>query len=249
MIQEKYLLDDLQNIIAELYCCGNNTQRLEEVKRRLQSLECKIKDSSSISRDQRNLLMRLIILQKEITSEVNTMKHEQITPSSSVVEHLAPMSSPGTDFKTFLLKTHRAEWCITNFHRERSRKTSKNYIDSEIFNLGTHADSVGYRYCLRAYLNGHKKDKDRHLALHLVIVRGDADDLLIWPFPYSVTISIYKRGGGVFTKTIIPDGSASFQKPTGPFNNPNGFKRFISKEELDDCVNNDTINIVVDIQD
>ena len=239
MVQESYLLEELKNIITKRFLCGNNTQSLEEVRKRLQHLERKLKDCSSMSRDRRYVFMSLIAPLKETTSEVI-----QREPPSPVFER----SSPGIDYNAFLIKIHSAQWRIKNVHQERSGVSSKEYIDSGPFNTGTDADSVGYTYRLRAYLNGRSRKKDKHLALYLIIVPGDTDGLLKWPFPYSVTISIYKKEGGLFSKTIVPDGSDSFKKPTSQLGKPIGFPRFISKEELDDCVNNDTINIVVDIQ-
>lgn len=40
----------------------------------------------------------------------------------------------------------------------------------------------GYKLCLRLYLNGDGSGKKTHLSLFIVIMRGEYDALLPWPF-------------------------------------------------------------------
>ena len=40
----------------------------------------------------------------------------------------------------------------------------------------------GYKLCLRLYLNGDGTGKRTHLSLFIVIMRGEYDALLSWPF-------------------------------------------------------------------
>lgn len=49
----------------------------------------------------------------------------------------------------------------------------------------------GYKLCLRLYLNGDGTGKKTHLSLFIVIMKGEYDALLPWPFRNKVS-----DGGG-----------------------------------------------------
>lgn len=54
----------------------------------------------------------------------------------------------------------------------------------------------GYKLCLRLYLNGDGTGKRTHLSLFIVIMKGEYDALLPWPFRNKVRAK-GDRGGGV----------------------------------------------------
>ena len=51
-----------------------------------------------------------------------------------------------------------------------------------------YTSQYGYKLQLKAYLNGHDQGKGTHLALFFVIMKGDYDPLLQWPFPHKITL-------------------------------------------------------------
>ena len=48
----------------------------------------------------------------------------------------------------------------------------------------------GYKMCLRVYLNGDGSGNDTHISIFFVLMRGDFDALLQWPFEQKVTLNI-----------------------------------------------------------
>ncbi len=46
----------------------------------------------------------------------------------------------------------------------------------------------GYKMCIRGYLNGDGMGYQSHLSLFFVIMRGEYDPLLKWPFEYKVSM-------------------------------------------------------------
>ena len=42
--------------------------------------------------------------------------------------------------------------------------------------------------CIRAYLNGDSSGYMTHLSLFLVVMKGECDGLLRWPFDYKVSM-------------------------------------------------------------
>ena len=48
----------------------------------------------------------------------------------------------------------------------------------------------GYKMCARVYLNGDGIGKGNFVSLFFVIMKGEHDDLLIWPFRNKVNFVI-----------------------------------------------------------
>jgi len=46
----------------------------------------------------------------------------------------------------------------------------------------------GYKMCIRAYLNGDGSGYKTHLSLFFVVMKGEYDALLKWPFDYKVSM-------------------------------------------------------------
>jgi TNF receptor-associated factor 2 len=93
--------------------------------------------------------------------------------------------------------------------------------------------------CLRLYLNGDGDTRDTHLSLFFVLLRGDYDAILKWPFPYKVTFylidhSTVNASQCHITDSFWPDLSLNcFQRPDSSMNNAYGIKTFYSLEQLE----------------
>jgi len=46
----------------------------------------------------------------------------------------------------------------------------------------------GYKMCIRAYLNGDGSGYTTHLSVFFVVMKGEYDALLKWPFDYKVSM-------------------------------------------------------------
>lgn len=49
-----------------------------------------------------------------------------------------------------------------------------------------YTSKYGYKMCLRIYLNGDGTGRGSHLSLFFVVMRGQSDALLKWPFNQKV---------------------------------------------------------------
>ncbi len=54
----------------------------------------------------------------------------------------------------------------------------------------------GYKMCIRGYLNGDGMGYQSHLSLFFVIMRGECDPLLKWPFEYKVSMILVGEFAG-----------------------------------------------------
>ena len=111
----------------------------------------------------------------------------------------------------------------------------------------------GYKMCARAYLNGDGLGKGSHLSLFFVLMRGEYDPLLPWPFRQRVTLTVLDQSGNRkhITDTFRPDPtSTSFRKPVGEMNIASGSPMFAPHANLESepYVVNDTIYICISVE-
>ncbi|XP_069491155.1 TNF receptor-associated factor 3-like [Ambystoma mexicanum] len=112
----------------------------------------------------------------------------------------------------------------------------------------------GYRLCCRLYPNGDGSGKGTHVSLFLVLMRGDYDDVLRWPFRQKVTFLVLDQTQQQkpFRESFVPDIlSASFHKPKSHMNVASGSPQFLKHSQLlastSPYLKNDTIYIKVAI--
>ena len=107
----------------------------------------------------------------------------------------------------------------------------------------------GYRMCLRCYLYGDGQGKGTHISLFVVLMKGEYDDLLAWPFSHRVSLSLINQDHPLspekaMTHKFLPNSeSSSFQKPKDTFNIASGFPEFAPLNIISNpsYVKNDTI--------
>ncbi|XP_013931158.1 PREDICTED: TNF receptor-associated factor 1-like [Thamnophis sirtalis] len=92
----------------------------------------------------------------------------------------------------------------------------------------------GYKLCMRIYLNGEGRGRGTHISLFIVLLKGDYDSLLPWPFTHKITFILLSQDhGDNLTTHLQPDPtSASFQRPETDLNEPSGFARFVPLAKL-----------------
>uniref|UniRef100_A0ABM5F7A8 TNF receptor-associated factor 1 isoform X2 n=1 Tax=Pogona vitticeps TaxID=103695 RepID=A0ABM5F7A8_9SAUR len=123
-------------------------------------------------------------------------------------------------------------WKITDVHR-KSYEAVCGKINS-FHSPPFYTSRYGYKLCMRIYLNGEGSSKGSYLSVFLVLLKGDYDALLPWPFAHKMTLTLLDQNDGEhFANTIHPDpASASFQRPVGEMNEASGFSRFIPLTKL-----------------
>ena len=109
--------------------------------------------------------------------------------------------------------------------------------------------------CARLHLNGEGIGKDSHMSLYFVLMKGDFDAILSWPFTHRVTMQLLDQSGQdnhVQDRFCPNSNSCAFQRPQSETNIAVGNPRFISKTDLgrreDMYMRDDTmfIEIIVD---
>ena len=135
-----------------------------------------------------------------------------------------------------LASTHTGSflWRIPEVAR-RKRDAFEGRITS-IYSPPFYSGRNGYKMCIRAYLNGDGIGFNTHLSVFFVLMRGEYDPLLKWPFESKVSLILVDqklRQHIVQTFKPSPD-SSSFQKPRSDMNMASGCPQFAKLSVLDE---------------
>lgn len=86
------------------------------------------------------------------------------------------------------------------------------------------------------YLNGDGAGRGTHLSFFFVLMKGEYDDILQWPFRQKVTLTLIDQKTCVkhLADAFRPDPtSISFQKPTNIMNVASGCPLFVAHSKLE----------------
>ncbi|XP_013877582.1 TNF receptor-associated factor 3 isoform X3 [Austrofundulus limnaeus] len=145
-------------------------------------------------------------------------------------------------------------WKIRDYKRRKQEAVAGKTLS--LYSQPFYTGYFGYKMCARVYLNGDGMGKGSHLSLFFVVMRGEYDALLPWPFKQKVTLMLMDQGpsrkhlGDAFK----PDpNSSSFRRPAAEMNIASGCPLFVSQNLLEtgSYIKDDTIfiKLTVDTSD
>lgn len=126
-------------------------------------------------------------------------------------------------------------WRVSDI--KRRYKEAQDGITYSLFSPPFLTSPHGYRLCLRMYLNGDGEGKGTHVSLFMVLMKGEHDSILTWPFNQKVILSLINQTSPNLTKSeaFLPDKfSSSFQRPLHEFNVAIGFPKFVPQSYIND---------------
>ncbi|XP_015750036.1 PREDICTED: TNF receptor-associated factor 2-like [Acropora digitifera] len=122
----------------------------------------------------------------------------------------------------------RLTWKITGYTRKRREAVSGRKVSfcSPCF----YSSHDGYKMCARIYLNGDGTGRGTHISLFLVVLPGNFDAILRWPFRPWVTFTLMDQD---HAEDVIGYFQSPFEDPRRATNIANiGCPTFFSIEEL-----------------
>ncbi|KAL8617583.1 TNF receptor-associated factor 3 [Nucella lapillus] len=125
-------------------------------------------------------------------------------------------------------------WKIRDYARRKLDAANGRTLS--LYSQPFYTNRFGYKMCARVYINGDGMGKGSHLSLFFVIMRGEYDALLVWPFRQKVTMTLLDQSAEKrhLTDSFQPDpGSSSFQKPVTEMNVASGCPLFVSHSILE----------------
>ncbi|XP_053940223.1 TNF receptor-associated factor 1 isoform X2 [Cuculus canorus] len=123
-------------------------------------------------------------------------------------------------------------WKITDVGRKLQDSVTGRTVS--LHSPAFYTAKYGYKVCLRVYLNGDGTGKGTHVSLFFVIMKGDYDALLPWPFRHKVTFMLLDQNNREhIIDAFRPDlTSASFQRPVNDMNVASGCPMFLPLSKL-----------------
>ena len=125
-------------------------------------------------------------------------------------------------------------WRIPNVTQRRSDAKAKRICS--IYSPPFYTSRFGYKLCVRAYLDGDGIGHETHLSVFIVVMKGEYDALLPWPFRHKVSLVLLDQGHHkhiVQTFKPTPD-LPSFMRPQSEMNVASGCPQFAPLEVLND---------------
>ena len=118
----------------------------------------------------------------------------------------------------------------------RKRRDAVQQRARPLYSLPFYTGHNGYKMCIRAYLNGDGSGHTTHLSLFFVLMKGEYDALLKWPFDYKVSMILVNQNQRAhLVQTFKPNPeSSSFQRPQTDMNVASGCPQFAKLSVLDD---------------
>ena len=120
---------------------------------------------------------------------------------------------------------------------------SESERQPSIYSPPFYTSTTGYKLSSRLYLNGDGTARGTHMSLFLVILQGEFDSLLQWPFSYQVTFCLFDQRAMITSNgsnqpehvigSFRPDiKSISFQRPRSAISIASGIPKFLPLERL-----------------
>ena len=144
-------------------------------------------------------------------------------------------------------------WKITEFSRRRNEAVSGK--QESFYSPCFLTSRYGFKMCARIHLNGDGMGRGTHISVFFVVMPGQYDAILHWPFKQKVTFMLLDQDNVEHViDAFRPDpNSSSFQRPRRETNIANGCPMFCSLTELNNhaYVRDDTmfLKIIVDTTD
>ncbi|GFR76693.1 TNF receptor-associated factor 3 [Elysia marginata] len=142
-------------------------------------------------------------------------------------------------------------WKIRDFsHRKRDAVQGRTV---SLYSQPFYAGRFGYKMCARIYLNGDGIGRGTHMSLYFVVMKGEYDALLPWPFQHRVSLMLLDQSSQKrhLKDEFFPDpNSTSFRRPeNAEMNVASGCPLFVAHTVLDNpnnqYVKDDTLFIKV----
>ncbi|XP_056282259.1 TNF receptor-associated factor 3 isoform X1 [Pseudoliparis swirei] len=236
-----------------------HSEKLLEVELELRSLRVLRDEVENLRGTLENVRTRLNTLEQGGRSGTGSATHTLASLENQLKRHDEMLSVheirlADMDLRFQVLETASYNgtliWKIRDYKRRKQEAVGAKTLS--LYSQPFYTGYFGYKMCARVYLNGDGMGKGTHLSLFFVVMRGEYDALLPWPFKQKVTLMLMDQGpsrkhlGDAFK----PDpNSSSFRRPAAEMNIASGCPLFVSQTVLEtgSYIKDDTIFIKVTV--
>jgi hypothetical protein len=184
---------------------------------------------NTVSELHRNVLeqQKQIELSKSSIEESNQFIHAAQMNTTMLQTEMQTVKQMMMDLSSQSSNDGSCIWKITNVAQKISDAIAER--QTSIYSPPFYSSPTGYKMCMRLYINGDGQARRTHLSLFFVILRGDYDAILQWPFPFKITFCLYDQTNNQrhVIDSFRPDvKSNSFQRPRSNMNIASGIPKF-----------------------
>ncbi|KAL2789470.1 TNF receptor-associated factor 3 isoform 4 [Daubentonia madagascariensis] len=248
-LEKKRVIDSqaekLKELDKEIRPFRQNWEEADSMKSSVESLQNRVTELESVDKSAGQVARNTGLLESQLS------RHDQMLSVHDI--RLADM-----DLRFQVLETASYNgvliWKIRDYKRRKQEAVMGKTLS--LYSQPFYTGYFGYKMCARVYLNGDGMGKGTHLSLFFVIMRGEYDALLPWPFKQKVTLMLMDQGSSRrhLGDAFKPDpNSSSFKKPTGEMNIASGCPVFVAQTVLENgtYIKDDTIfiKVIVDTSD
>jgi TNF receptor-associated factor 2 len=234
----RYVGCDVELFSAEMVLHEKDAnQHMDILTSGLLELQRKIESSMNDNINMRNYLIKVVEISnanlkqahedKQALSSLVSSIEAKASHYQSIITKIQEVSTGVTSqvdkaFKDFDMRLQCTEtanyegvlmWKIGKFD-ERRKQTIDNKITS-LISQPFYTSRYGYKMCARVYLNGYGTNVlGRYLSLFFIVMQGDYDATLKWPFRCKVTCSLIDQVNHSSNLVYALNDEASFDKPT-----------------------------------
>ena len=242
VISMKALLQEMQRTI------GDQNKKIEGQAHDIEQLQVKLKEVMSTKLATNGLKPSFNTQDEHFSFEPSYTDSKMLQVMKSVEElqrttsmmkvHISELE---LQLQASLASTHTGSflWRIPEVAR-RKRDAFEGRITS-IYSPPFYSGRNGYKMCIRAYLNGDGIGFNTHLSVFFVLMRGEYDPLLKWPFESKVSLVLVDQNMRQHIVQTSPE-SSSFQRSRSDMNVASGCPQFAKLSALDEgYVENDVL--------
>ncbi len=186
---------------------------------------------------------------KKLMEKFGTLQRQFEEKISEDREKIVMIKRDSSDFSRAFI------WKVKSFSKllRQAKTEEKVKVESPPF----YTEAYGYRLKVRVFPNGSGYGKNTHLSMFIILMKGEYDALLPWPFKTKVKVTIIDQQEDSVkrknvSKEVNPEKSIkNFERPVGIENNACGIKRFISHEKLNSrrYLLDDALFLQVEVED
>ena len=231
------------------------SRRIDNEEAKTSDLEVLIVEGNMPNEDLQRQVSTLARGQESVKESINRLQRQFESISHSLALRNVTLSDLEEYVRQQDVSSHDGIllWKISDFTRRRQDALSGNQVS--FYSPFFFTSRYGYKMCARIYLNGDGIGKGTHISIFFVVMRGQHDALLRWPFRQKVTFMLLDQDNVEHViDAFRPDpSSSSFQRPRRETNIASGCPTFCPLSELNNhaYVRDDTmfLKIIVDTTD
>ncbi|KAJ8263506.1 hypothetical protein COCON_G00159630 [Conger conger] len=209
-------------------------QRLEELQQRVQVYENIV---TVLNREVEKTQLTVAALKQQNQNNQDTIHHLEL----KVSEHQQKLAVKETTISSLCQRIAAQEdvsyngtflWRVCDLTRKMTEAASG--LRNNLYSPAFYTARNGFKVCLRLYLTGDGAGRGTHISLFFVVMKGEYDALLSWPFKSKVTFFLMDQNHKEHVVDAFrPDlSSSSFHRPTSDMNVASGRPLFFPLAKL-----------------